>query len=87
MAIKVPEEYSVPLHLFHEGNITKGYEFFGSHLIEKDGQKGAIFRVWAPAAASVSVVGDFNNWDRTRNYMNKISDGGIWELFVEGIKQ
>lgn len=86
MAIKVPEEYSMPLHLFHEGNITKGYEFFGSHLIEKDGQKGAIFRVWAPAAASVSVVGDFNNWDRTRNYMNKISDGGIWELFIPGLK-
>ena len=37
MAIQVPKEYEVPLHLFHEGNITKGYEFFGSHFIEKDG--------------------------------------------------
>ena len=86
MAITVPEQYRLPLHLFHEGNITKGYEFFGSHLTEQNGKKGVIFRVWAPQAASVSVVGDFNRWDRTGGYMNKISDGGIWELFVPGLK-
>lgn len=86
MAITVPEKYSVPLHLFHEGNITKGYDFFGSHIVEQDGKKGVVFRVWAPQAASVSVVGDFNRWDRTKGYMNKISDGGIWELFVPGLK-
>ena len=86
MAIIVPEQYRLPLHLFHEGNITKGYEFFGSHLTEQNGKKGVIFRVWAPQAASVSVVGDFNRWDRTGGYMNKISDGGIWELFVPGLK-
>ena len=87
MAIQVPKEYEVPLHLFHEGNITKGYEFFGSHFIEKDGKKGVVFRVWAPKASSVCIVGDFNHWDRTCNYMNKISDGGIWELFIPGLKQ
>ena len=86
MAITVPEQYRLPLHLFHEGNITKGYEFFGSHLTEQNGKKGVIFRVWAPQAASVSVVGDFNRWDRTGGYMNKIGDGGIWELFVPGLK-
>ena len=86
MIITVPEQYRLPLHLFHEGNITKGYEFFGSHLTEQNGKKGVIFRVWAPQAASVSVVGDFNRWDRTGGYMNKIGDGGIWELFVPGLK-
>ncbi len=86
MAITVPEQYRLPLHLFHEGNITKGYEFFGSHLTEQNGKKGVIFRVWAPQAASVSVVGDFNRWDRTGGYMNKIGDSGIWELFVPGLK-
>ncbi len=86
MTITVPEQYRLPLHLFHEGNITKGYEFFGSHLTEQNGKKGVIFRVWAPQAASVSVVGDFNRWDRTGGYMNKIGDGGIWELFVPGLK-
>ncbi len=87
MAIVVPEKYNVPLHLFHQGENSHAYEFFGSHKETIDGKSGAVFRVWAPHARSVSVVGDFNHWDRTRNYMNKISDGGIWELFVEGIKE
>ena len=87
MGYQLPEEYKLPLHLFHEGNITKGYEFFGSHFAEQKGKKGVIFRVWAPHAASVSVVGDFNKWDRYRHQMNKISDGGIWELFIPGLKQ
>lgn len=87
MAITVPKNYELPLHLFHQGNITKAYDFFGSHFTEQNGKKGVIFRVWAPKAASVSVVGDFNHWDRTHSYMKKISDGGIWELFIEGIKQ
>ena len=77
----------MPLYLFHQGEITKAYDFFGSHFTEKNGKKGVIFRVWAPKAASVCVVGDFNHWDRQRNYMNKISDAGIWELFIEGLKQ
>ncbi len=87
MAMKVSSEYELPLHLFHSGNITKGYQFFGSHFTEQDGKKGVIFRVWAPKAVSVCVVGDFNNWDRTKSYMNKISDGGIWELFIPDLKQ
>lgn len=86
MSIKVPKAYEVPLHLFHEGNIIKGYDFFGSHFTEEKGKKGVVFRVWAPKAKSVSVVGDFNHWDRTCHYMNKISDGGIWELFIPGLK-
>ncbi len=87
MAIVVPEKYNVPLHLFHQGENSHAYEFFGSHRMVVDGKEGAVFRVWAPRANSVSVVGDFNHWDRTHHYMNKISDGGIWELFVEGIKE
>src|SRR5574344_1581429 len=86
MGIQIQEEYQVPLHLFHQGNITKAYDFFGSHFTEKDGKRGVIFRVWAPKAAAVSVVGDFNKWDRAKNPMNKISDGGIWELFIPGLK-
>ena len=71
MGFEIPEEYKLPLHLFHEGNITRGYDFFGSHFIERDKKKGVVFRVWAPHAASVSVVGDFNKWDRYANPMNK----------------
>lgn len=87
MAIIVPEKYNIPLYLFHNGENAHAYEFFGSHKDSVGGKSGVVFRVWAPHAKSVSVVGDFNHWDRTRSYMNKISDGGIWELFVEGIKQ
>ncbi len=87
MGFEIPEEYKLPLHLFHEGNITRGYDFFGSHFIEKNKKKGVIFRVWAPHAKSVSVVGDFNKWDRYANPMNRLSDGGIWELFIPGLKQ
>jgi 1,4-alpha-glucan branching enzyme len=82
MPKKLPKDYEVPLHLFREGSLTYGYEFFGSHL--KD--NGVVFRVWAPKASGVSVVGDFNHWDAEINPMGKITEDGIWELFIPNIK-
>ncbi|MBD5111958.1 MAG: 1,4-alpha-glucan branching protein GlgB [Ruminococcaceae bacterium] len=87
MAITVPEKYNVPLYLFHQGENAHAFDFFGSHKETENGKSGVVFRCWAPHAKSVSVVGDFNHWDRTQCFMNKISDGGIWEVFVPGIKQ
>lgn len=87
LPITIPEQYNVPLYLFHQGENAHAFDFFGSHKDNRSGQDGAVFRVWAPHARSVSVIGDFNHWDRTRCCMNKISDGGIWEVFIEGIKQ
>ena len=87
MAINVPKEYEVPLYLFHQGKNAEAYKLFGSHFVEKDGVSGVVFRVWAPKAADVSVVGDFNHWNREESYMKKISDGGIWELFIPGLKK
>ena len=87
MAINVPKEYEVPLYLFHQGKNAEAYKLFGSHFTEKDGKKGVVFRVWAPKASEVCVVGDFNHWNRESAYMNKISDGGIWELFIPGLKK
>ena len=87
MAINVPKEYEVPLYLFHQGKNAEAYKLFGSHFAEKDGVSGVVFRVWAPKAADVSVVGDFNHWNREESYMKKISDGGIWELFIPGLKK
>ena len=86
MNYNIPEGYNIPLHLFHEGNNNKAYEFFGSHFEERNGRRGVVFRVWAPKAAAVSVVGDFNKWDRTVSPMNKLTDGGIWELFIPDLK-
>ena len=87
MSINIPKEYEVPLYLFHQGNNAQAYKLFGSHAANIDGKDGVVFRVWAPRAADVCVVGDFNHWNREMNYMNKISDGGIWELFIPGLKQ
>lgn len=75
----------LPIYLFHQGTNYKSYDFFGAHISEKDGQKGVMFRVWAPRADKVSLVGDFNCWDSNANLMIKINKEGIYELFVEGL--
>lgn len=73
-------------YLFHQGNARRAYEYFGAHSQDNAGAKGVMFRVWAPKAQAVSVVGDFNGWDALANPMERITDGGIWERWVEGIK-
>lgn len=88
MAILNSKDYDVALHFFHEGNATEAYDFFGSHFCERNGQKGVVFRVWAPKAASVSVVGDFNHWDRSVHPMKRTEhDDSVWEIFIPGLKQ
>ena len=72
-------------YLFHQGTNYRSYDYLGSHFAKKGGDYGVIFRVWVPNAESVSVVGDFNGWNKTANVMKK--DGGIFELFVKGLKQ
>ena len=73
------------LDLFHSGENYHAYRFMGAHRMNIDGTDGVMFRTWAPNARSVSVVGTFNNWDRTRNWMHRISDGGVWETFIPEI--
>ncbi len=79
-------EVRSPLELFHAGDSMRAFDFFGAHFTNQDGKSGVIFRVWAPNALSVSIVGNFNNWDKDSHYMYKIDDGD-WELFVEGIEE
>ncbi len=73
------------LHLFNEGNHYEIYERLGAHLREIDGVAGVNFAVWAPNAKSISLVGDFNDWDGRRHPMRKQIPSGVWELFVPGI--
>jgi 1,4-alpha-glucan branching enzyme len=74
------------LYLFRGGSHTRLYERMGSHRAELDGKAGVQFRVWAPNAASVSVVGDFNGWTPGRHEMFPRWDGsGLWEVFVEDL--
>ncbi len=73
------------LYFFHEGTDSRAYEFLGSHLTARDGKAGVVFRVWAPDARSVAVMGDFCSWDPAAHPMEKISVG-VWELFIPGLK-
>ena len=75
-----------PLYLFYQGKNYEAYKFFGVHSGKKGRSKIFTFRVWAPTAVSVSVVGDFNNWDRSCNPMTRIADG-VWEAQISKLKQ
>lgn len=58
----------------------------GAHLAVKNGKEGVYFVVWAPKAKEVYVVGDFNDWRAYGYDMKPVSDGGVYELFVEGAR-
>ena len=74
------------LEVFHTGDSVRAYDFLGAHLVNRNDKNGVVFRVWAPTARSVSVAGDFNNWNNEANCMYNIGYG-VWEVFVEGVKQ
>ncbi len=74
------------LEVFHTGDSVRAYDFLGAHLVNRNDKNGVVFRVWAPTARSVSVAGDFNNWNNEANYMYNIGYG-VWEVFVEGAKE
>ena len=71
-------------YLFHRGEYRQAYEYFGAH----PNRSSTIFRIWAPAAKSVAVVGDFNNWNaREEDYCQKITNEGIWEVEIKKVKK
>ena len=74
------------LHLLAEGNHFASYRKLGAHPLVHDGVEGVAFAVWAPNAQSISVVGDFNNWDGRRAAMRRRGGPGFWELFVPGLR-
>ena len=82
-----------PLHIdraamqsFCIGENFRAHEILGANKTEVKGVKGYIFGVWAPNAANVSVVGDFNDWNRDSGVMQKRAEFGIWEAFIPGVK-
>ncbi|MCA9258456.1 MAG: hypothetical protein KDA61_04615, partial [Planctomycetales bacterium] len=75
------------LHLLGEGRHWQSYEKLGAHLREINGVKGVNIAVWAPNAESVSVVGEFNQWDRRKHAMRKHIPSGVWELFIPGVEE
>jgi 1,4-alpha-glucan branching enzyme len=73
------------LHLFGEGRHHALWRHLGAHPREHQGVHGTAFAVWAPAAHSVRVVGDFNSWDGRLHPMRALGSSGVWELFLPGI--
>ncbi len=84
--MKSEKKSNLPLYLFHQGTNFCAYDYMGAHIKKINGVSGTIFRTWAPRAEKVSVVGDFNGWEKEVHIMQKISDSGVYELFVEGAK-
>jgi len=72
-------------YLYGEGRHYKIYEKLGAHPLTYQDQAGYYFAVWAPHAAAVSVVGDFNGWNPDANPMTQAEDSGIYETFVPGL--
>ena len=72
------------LHLHAEGTHYEAYHTLGAHLAETDGMKGVRFAVWAPNAASVTLAGEFNQWDTRRHPMRR-RNAGVWEIFMPGL--
>jgi 1,4-alpha-glucan branching enzyme len=70
------------LHLFGEGTHQRAFEKLGAHRVTVGSTVGVHFAVWAPNAARVSVVGDFNGWDGRVHAMRLLTPSGVWEIFI-----
>ena len=77
--IRVDEQ---ALRLFHQGTSAHAFDWFGAH----PGAEGTVFRVWAPHAAFVSVIGDFNGWDPAAAPMRRVNEEGVWEVLLSSVK-
>ena len=70
------------LYLFNQGNHFRLYEKLGAHPLRVEGEEGSYFAVWAPDAEKVSVIGDFNGWNKTSHPLSIVGNSGIWEGFI-----
>jgi 1,4-alpha-glucan branching enzyme len=75
----------VDLYLLGEGRHERLWHRLGSHPMVHQGAEGTAFAVWAPAARSVRVVGDFNSWDGRAHPMRQIGSSGVWEIFLPDV--
>lgn len=72
-------------YIFAQGTHYEIYKKLGAHPSVENGKKGMSFAVWAPNAASVNVIGTFNNWNEESHRMKKLGPGGIYQLFIPGV--
>jgi 1,4-alpha-glucan branching enzyme len=83
--IKLTQNDSLPVYLFHQGTNFRAYDYMGVHRISEDGTNKYSFRVWAPNAIKVSLCSDFTDWDDGLS-MERLNDEGIWEAVVDSEK-
>lgn len=74
-------------YLFHQGTNFNAYDYLGARVAVLENRRGVLFRVWAPNASSVSVIGDFCDWNKNKFPMNKLNEQGVWELFIDGLEE
>ena len=75
------------IHTFHDGNCLQAYKYLVHILKLMKVKKGVRFTTYAPNARSAQVVGEFNQWGETPCYMERYNNGGIYTIFVEGVKE
>ncbi len=73
------------LYWFNEGTHYRLFEKLGSHPMQNEDEQGVYFAVWAPNAESVSVMGEFNNWEKNTHRLAPRGQSGIWEGFIAGL--
>ena len=73
-------------YLFGQGTHYDLYNKLGAHPMTVDEEEGVYFAVWAPNAAAVSIVGDFNEWDENATPMERLEPLGIYQIFLTEIK-
>jgi 1,4-alpha-glucan branching enzyme len=78
----LPTLGDLDLHLWSEGSHERAWERLGARQCEVGGVQGIAFSVWAPNAAGISVVGDFNDWDGRLHMLRTLGTSGIWEIFI-----
>ncbi len=80
------DDQAALLQRFAQGKEGHLQDYFGAHPESRDGREGYVFRVWAPNAREVCLMGEFNGWNETDHPMTAL-EGGVWELFVPGLER
>ncbi|MCL2121099.1 MAG: 1,4-alpha-glucan branching protein GlgB [Clostridiales bacterium] len=83
MSTEKPQN-DLPVYLFRQGTNYQAHTFFGCHFDQLS--EYAVFRIWAPSARAVSVLGDWNEWKEDANPMRRISEDGVWEAAINGVQ-
>ncbi len=81
----IPKNIEQAVYLFHQGTNYDAGALLGAHMEKRGRWPGVVFRVWAPHAAAVSVVGDFNGWNPKKHPMTRLTEQGLWERFVANV--